>query len=211
MAPDGVVRNLLGVLSALDGYANIVRPWAESVAAHMLADVARRDARAWRRNGLAIGRGVRDIIELSPQGAVYRGLMQENVDLIQSLPRKAGERVHQLVEGGLVSGRRAESISKEILATGHVTKSRARLIARTEVARSAAMMLQARAMRAGSEGYIWRTSRDADVRDTHRAMQGKFVRWDSPPKTDPSLDPYHAGCGPNCRCWAEPVFPDDYD
>lgn len=208
MAPDGVVRNMLDLLATLDGYASILEPWAASVAGAMLADVRRRDERMWRRQGLAIGRALRQEISSTPQGELYRELMEENVDLITSLPRRAGQRVHQLTEQALVSGRRAESISKEILETGKVTRSRARLIARTEVARSAAMLVQARAQRAGSTGYIWRTSRDADVRDTHKAMEGRFVRWDSPPKTDPSLDPYHAGCGPNCRCYAEPVFPE---
>jgi len=174
----------------------------------MLRDVERRNERMWKDVGKTMGKAIREELLTTPTGVIYKDLLTENVDLITSIPRKAGERVMNLTTAGLSSGRRAESISREIMASSHVTKSRARLIARTEVARAAATLTQARAMSIGSEGYIWRTSTDADVRETHKKMEGKYVRWDDPPKTDASLDPYHAGCGPNCRCYAEPVFPE---
>lgn len=174
----------------------------------MVADVARRNERMWKEVGKEMGRGIRDELKRSPQAAIYHDLQRENVELITSIPKKAADRVQQLTQEALSTGRRAESISREIMASEKVSKSKARLIARTEVARAQATLTQARAMQAGSEGYIWRTSTDADVRDTHKAMEGKYVRWDSPPKTDKSLDPYHAGCGPNCRCYAEPIFPE---
>jgi len=90
--------------------------------------------------------------------------------------------------------------------SGDVARSRALLIARTEVTRTATTLTQARAEHIGSEGYIWRTAGDGDVRPSHRAMNGKFVRWDSPPTLDNLTG--HAGCVPNCRCYAEPVIPD---
>ncbi|MDR8377773.1 phage head morphogenesis protein, partial [Acinetobacter baumannii] len=54
-------------------------------------------------------------------------------------------------------------------------------------------------------GYIWRTSEDGDVRPSHKAMNGKFVAWNSPPTLDNLKG--HAGCLPNCRCYTEPVIP----
>lgn len=208
LAPDGIVRDLSQLLDTLNRYAALIEPWARATAGFMIADVSRRNERLWRQNGARIAASLREEIAGTSQGQVFRELMAENVDLITSLPRKAGERVHKLTQEGLLTGRRAESIAKEIQESGHVTKSRARLIARTEVSRTASKLVEARAIRLGSEGYIWRTSKDSDVRDTHKAMEGKYVRWSTPPKTDPGLDPYHAGCGPNCRCYPEPVFPD---
>lgn len=196
------------MLRMLDGYSEMLAPWAEAAGNFMLLDVRRRTERQWKALSLEIGQRLRTEIATSPTGDFFRLMQAEQVDLIQSIPRKAALRVQELTERALTSGARAESIAKEILASGDVAQSRARLIARTEVARASANFNQARAEALGSEGYIWRTSDDADVRDTHRAMEGKYVRWDSPPKTDPSLDPYHAGCGPNCRCFAEPIFPD---
>ncbi|MNU33604.1 Phage Mu protein F like protein [compost metagenome] len=199
---------MTALLATMEQYGFLLQPWAASVANGMLADVNRRTARSWKKLSLDIGQEIRGELASSPNGAVYRELQREQVELITSLPTKAGRRVQLLTEEALVTGRRAESISKEIMRSGEVTQARARLIARTEVAKASSNFIQARALGAGSEGYIWRTSDDADVRDTHKAMEGRYVRWDSPPKTDPSLDPYHAGCGPNCRCYPEPVFPE---
>ena len=207
-APDGVIHRLDKLLANLEGYANLIEPWAQSVAAYMLADVGRRNERLWKSRGRAIANSLRSEVATSAHGAVYKQMMDEQVTLIQSIPRKAAERVHLLTNEARYSGRRAEDIAQEIKLTGRVSESRARLIARTEVSRTAATFMQARAMSAGSEGYIWRTSRDSDVRPSHQAMEGRYVRWDTPPKTDKSLDPYHAGCGPNCRCYPEPVLPD---
>lgn len=209
-APDGHVDDMTErrIRYALRHYADTIEPWAKSVARYMLADVERRNERTWRQVSKEMGRSLRAEILQAPTGMVFQALMADQVALIKSLPIKAGERVHELVTAGLSDSRRADDIAKAILASGKVSKSRAALIARTEVARAAASFTQARAMYAGSEGYVWRTSEDGAVRDTHKKMNGKFVRWDDPPKTDESLDPYHAGCGPNCRCYPDPVLPD---
>lgn len=207
-APDGVVRNMTHLLQTLDSYAEAMTPWAQAVAEYMVADVRRRNDVIWKRLSKDIGKAIQGELQYSRNGVVFREAMDEQVALIKSIPIAAGKRVHLLTTEALTTGRRAESISREILATTEVTRSRARLIARTEVSRTAANFMQARAVAAGSEGYVWRTSKDADVRETHQKMEGVYVRWDTPPKTDKSLDPYHAGCGPNCRCFAEPVLPD---
>jgi len=175
----------------------------------MVADVARRNLNAWKQNSADMGRALRDELINAPTGSYYALLMDEQVGLIKSLPLDAAQRVHDLSQEALIQGERASTIAAKILETGQVTASRAKLIARTEVSRTASTLTQARARYAGSEGYIWRTSRDGDVRPTHRAQEGNYIRWDHPPKTDKGLAPYHAGCGPNCRCYPEPVFPND--
>lgn len=207
LSPDGVVKDDQ-IINTLKGYADLLLPWATTVARYMVADVSRRNAMSWRKHGDEMGKALRVELEYAPTGALFSQLMQEQVELITSLPLEAAERVHKLTSEAMISGVRSKSIAEEILRTGEVSASRARLIARTEVARAASSFTQARARYAGSEGYIWRTSSDGDVRPTHRAMNGKFVSWDDPPKTDANLAPYHAGCGPNCRCYPEPVFKD---
>lgn len=198
------------MVRALDNYAELIGPWAESVASYMLADVSRRNEAAWKSHGNEIGRSLRQEIQQTPLGGVFRGLLDEQVGLIKSLPRQAAQRVQHLVQEGMVKGTRSTTIAKEILTTGKVTESRARLIARTEVSRATVTLTQARAHAIGSKGYIWRTVRDGDVRPDHKAMEGKYVAWDNPPSfpSEPTLGAYHAGCGPNCRCYPEPVLPD---
>lgn len=208
--PDSTVSNMdfAAIHTALTKYADLILPWARTVARYMLADVARRNEQQWFANSKEMGRALRAELTQAPTGMILAALQDDQVELITSLPLQASKRVHDLTQQALVDSRRASDIAKDILQTGNVTKARAALIARTEVSRAQSNLTQARAMFAGSQGYIWRTSKDGDVRDTHRAMEGVYVPWNKPPKTDKNLDPYHAGCGPNCRCWAEPVLPD---
>lgn len=205
---DGETINLdlSGLTETLLGYSRLIRPWARVTAARMLADVGRRDEKAWAEQAATMSRALRKEIATAPTGEVFHQLMEEQVTLITSLPTEAAERVHKLVEQGLADGTRASEYAKEIYNTGEVTRSRATLIARTEVGRAATSLVQARATHVASEGYIWQTAHDQDVRPSHKKMQSKFVRWDDPPTLDNLTG--HAGALPNCRCWPEPVIPD---
>lgn len=207
MAPDGAPQKVPGIVEALKRYADLLAPWARAVAAYMVADVERRDRAMWRATAKELGEGVRHEVLNAPTGAIMRALQEQQVTLITSLPLEAAQRVHELATAAMSSGRRAADLEAEILATGEVTTSRARLIARTEVARAQANFMQGRAQYAGSDGYVWRTSEDDDVRPSHQGMEGKYVRWDTPPTLDNLRG--HAGTLPNCRCFAEPIFRDD--
>jgi len=191
---------------ALTRYAEILDPWAHKRAEAMIAEIRARSDKQWRKVAAEMGRGFREILT-GPDaiGQRQRELMAEQITLIKSIPIEAAERVHHLVQQSVIKGERFTSIVPEIMRGGEVSKSKATLIARTETGRALTALTQARAETVGSEGYIWRTVKDADVRPSHRAMEGKFVRWDDPPTTDGMT--YHAGAGPNCRCFAEPVIP----
>lgn len=208
IAPDGILADVSTLTTVLNHYADLLRPWAQSVASRMIADVSRRDSAAWEKHGKMIGRALRAEIDTAPIGAAMRASLAEQVKLITSLPREAAERVHKLAIEARVSGVRASEIAKEIMASGDVTKSRAMLIARTEVSRTATELTRARAQHIGSEGYTWQTSRDGDVRPSHKAMQGKFIRWDDPPEIEGMKG--HAGGFPNCRCFPEPSIPEEF-
>lgn len=175
----------------------------------MLADVRNRDEAAWNAHAKLISVGMRRELVYAPTGDIYDQLMREQVKLIKSLPLEAAGRVHDIATGLLFKGERPDRLMAEILRTGEVTEARARLIARTETSRAASNFMQARAQWVGSEGYIWRGVRDMRERTSHYEMEGKYVRWTTPPTLDGLTG--HAGCLPNCRCWAEPVLPDlDY-
>lgn len=188
-------------------YADVLTPWAEATAERMVAEVAQADAQSWRKMSADIGRNLRREIETAPTGAVMQRLKAEQIDLITSLPREAAERVHRITTEGISRGTRASEVAEQIMRTGDVTRSRADLVARTEVGRTSTTLTQARAEHIGSTGYIWRTSKDSDVRPSHKAMEGRFVAWADPPTLDNLKG--HAGALPNCRCYCEPVLPDN--
>lgn len=135
-----------------------------------------------------------------------RARQAEQVRLITSLPTEAAERVHATAREGIVKGWRADQIAAEIMKTGEVTKSRADLIAVTEVGRTSTLLTQARAEHVGSTHYVWRTAQDGDVRPSHKKMEGKVVAWNAPPTLDGLTG--HAGALPRCRCYCEPILHD---
>jgi SPP1 gp7 family putative phage head morphogenesis protein len=196
-----------GLRTALERYGQALRPWAEAVGRKMVAEVAIREEVAWAEMAGQMGRSLRQEIRRAPTGEIMRQQLAQQVELITSLPREAAERVQRLATQALSEGGRAAEIAVEIARTGEVTEARARLIARTEVGRTQGLLTEARARHIGSEGYIWRTSQDGDVRKSHREMEGKFVAWSSPPTLDGLTG--HAGALPNCRCYAEVVIPEE--
>lgn len=194
--------------AGLAGYAEALTPWAEAVAKRMLADVAQRDERAWRRLEDRMSRVLHREVTTTPLGEIVRGRLATQVMLIKSLPLEAAKRVQALTIKQRVSGGRSGSIRDEIMRSGDVTRSRATLIARTETGRTATEFVRARAMAVGSQGYVWRTANDKDVRKMHRQLNGTFHKWDEPPIAEENGARHLPGAYPNCRCFAEPVVPD---
>lgn len=206
MAPGGVVKNSIELQGILNGYAKLIEPWAHSVANRMLKRIADKDEAAWAKLGANMGIALRKEINEAPTGVFMRSFLQEQVRLITSLPTEAANRVHKLtMEGMIQGGRRASEIAKDILATGSVTESRAKLIARTEVARTASGLTMARAIHVGCTHYVWRSSGDSDVRKSHKEMNGAVVPWDTLPLLSDGTRT-HAGQIYNCRCYPEPIL-----
>jgi SPP1 gp7 family putative phage head morphogenesis protein len=208
-APDGVLaaEDHLKLIARLEWYSEELKPWAESVAARMIADVGQGDALAWIKHGRLIGRTLKREIDQIPTGAVMRKVIAEQVNLIARLPLDAAERLRELTIDGMMNSARALEIAPEIMASGEFSKSAALMVARNGVSTTAIALTKARAEHIGSEGYIWRTSKDRDVRPSHKKMRGQFVRWDSPPTLDGRTG--HCGEFANCRCFPEPILPDE--
>jgi SPP1 gp7 family putative phage head morphogenesis protein len=196
------------ISNALDRYASILEPWARAVGLRMVAEVDARDKRAWREASAEMSRLMQVQLNDTPVGLLTRQRLDDQVALITSLPRDAAERVRKLTLEGLTQGTRAKEIAAEIMRSGDVSRSRATLIAVTEVSRTSTEFTRARAESAGSDSYIWRTSKDGDVRHDHRILEGKVFRWSEPPIADRRTGARaHPGCIYRCRCYPEPIFP----
>ena len=199
---------------ALKSYSEIIGPWALHVVNNVIQAVDSQDKFAWRQHSKNMSLALRNELQNAPVGDTVKDLFQQNVTLIKSIPLQAAERVHKLIQENMMQSKRASDVAKKIMETEYVTKNRATLIARTEIAKASLALTQARALYVGSDGYIWHTSGDLIVRKSHRAMNGKFCRWDSPPLINEGTDekPNMIAHGPgeiwNCRCFPEPILPD---
>lgn len=207
---DGSQTSARRAMERLRQYADIISPWAETVATRMLNGVTHQEEKQWRTLSRDISAGLRHQMQHSAIGQVARSMIEQNIQWMKSIPLHAADRIADIQSqaiDAMIHGERPIALMDAILRTGEVAKSRARLIARTEIARATQALTQARATAIGSEGYIWRTARDPDVRHSHAHMEGKFVRWENPPTLDGMTG--HAGALPNCRCYCDVVIPEN--
>jgi len=179
----------------------------------MLAEVNRRDATAWAQYTKGMGEALRQQLAKTPLGPAMQTAMALQVHYITSLPIEAAQRVMEKAQEAQITASRYPERIAEIEeqlaesypgATGKWLKNRATLIARTETARSASMLTQARAQHIGSESYTWRTAGDWKVRPSHKHLDNTEHRWDDPPISDPPDYRAHPGQIWNCRCVAIP-------
>ena len=164
--------------------------------------ISKSIARDFKRIGLVV----------DPQSPLVRNavarLHREQVNLIKTLPLKAGEVAQDMSRRiATETGERAETLISKLqgLQKGYPEYA-ARRLARTEVAKAQAAIVQIQSAELGIKQYVWRTVRDEAVRDSHAKMEGKICDWDNPPEVEPGKR-YHPGNFPNCRCYAEPLIP----
>lgn len=202
------IFNEAAMKKALADYSRALTPWAKNQSKKLLEATLKRinSDKAYREQAKKMGKSLTEEIYESETGFIALALQNEQVELIKSIPIEAGERAQKLAMEALADGRRTDEIARELMKTTEVTESRAKLIARTETARANTALNLARATSVGSELYVWRTSGDSDVRESHRKMNGKVFRWDDPPTLSDGMVG-HPGTFPNCRCYAEPVLP----
>lgn len=136
-----------------------------------------------------------------------------NARLIKTLPLDTAEKVLHDIELAYYQGIRAEEIERIIRGkTKQHSGASVRLIARTEVSKTATALTRARSENIGLQWYVWRTMQDGKrVRPSHRIMEGVLINWNDPPSPEKLANEeyqygtYHAGCTWNCRCYAEPL------
>lgn len=211
MAPGGKVTPISAsrLENILIDYSNILKPWARSITATMHARVDLREQRAWRELSDSMGRGIREELKTAETGDALRILLSEQAELITSIPIKAAHRIHDITVGNLISADRGEGDLEEmIMRSGEVSLSHARMIARTETARTASILTEVRAVHLDSPGYFWRTVKDTDVRPRHKKLEATFHEWNNPPVSGEDGERSHPGQIYNCRCYPEPVLPE---
>ena len=208
------------MMETLRKYSEKLGPWATSQAGRLLQQVQRSNKRAYQNKSNQIGVALKFGVAEKDVLVTAASLLFEQVDLIKSIPLEAGLRAQHIALEAALHGTRATpdedtiaELQEQMGMSTEVATSRAMLIARTETARANAAINQSRAQSVGSNQYRWHNSGDAAVRDSHRIYKGKRLQgmifsWDAPPTLDDGMTG-HPGSFPNCRCFAEPVFPNE--
>jgi SPP1 gp7 family putative phage head morphogenesis protein len=90
-------------------------------------------------------------------------------------------------------GRPAKDMAAALQARVEVSRSRAQLIARDQVLKLNAAIVEHRCRSAGVDSYRWSTSLDERVRAMHAALEGQTFTWDQPPVTNDDGEENHPG------------------
>jgi len=97
-----------------------------------------------------------------------------------------------------------EQLSLALQSRYKVGKSSADKRAEQAISTSIELVSRTRQQDAGITEYIWRTVQDGQVRPEHAARNGMKFSYDNPPSDGPPGTPW------NCRCFAEPVIPEQW-
>lgn len=140
--------------------------------------------------------------------------VEKNAQLIKSIPEEYLTQLEPMVRTTVEQGVTATALERQILLDMEIKdfeptvrgarrinpKARARLIARDQVSKFNGQLNKLRQTEMGVEKYTWATSRDARVRPSHAALEGKTFSWNKPPAIG------HPGEDYQCRCSAIPVM-----
>jgi SPP1 gp7 family putative phage head morphogenesis protein len=131
---------------------------------------------------------------------------KENVALITSIPSTYFEEIEKVAYDAVRTGISTEDLADQLFARYEITENRARFIAIDQANKMAGALTKATQENLGITGYVWRTTGDARVRDTHADLEGQTFDWSDPPVIDLKGRRGHPGYDFRCRCQAEPNF-----
>ena len=221
------------VLASSDAHAFLAELVASSeyvelltlASSRMVTSLFTDNARTWRSAAREATRG-REIYDLLRQE--FTGIKGQDADELvrrrfwhivqvttreaQGIPKRVVDRSLRYIENETLSGRRAEDIANDIRKQiPQFTDAQVNRLSRTAVNSSQTAIVLTRMQGIGKEWYIWRTSKDARVRESHRHMDRVMVWIRDPPSPEKLVDAgfqgvYHAGQHWNCRCYPEPVI-----
>ena len=193
---------------------------AQTMARRMITNFNDANVKTWREAAREGSRS-REIFETlhaeimssSNVAIAVRNRIQENANLIVTLPLNVSKEVTKFVGTKAYEGLRSTETAKILHGKiSEYTRARATLIARTETSKAMTALTEARSLDNGIQWYIWRTANDGlRVRESHRLMKDVLCRFRDPPNPEglngeKDTGHYNAGNIYNCRCFPRSVI-----
>ena len=198
---------------------DVFKQWSERVAFNMVRSTLVENADDWR-DAAKKGTRSRRIYELLNKRFIthkaYNAIIEANAEMIQTIPTTTAAMISKRASKAAIKGQRPDQILKELQKEAPtLAKYKARRIARTEVAKAQASIVEIQAVEAGVYWYEWNTANDQRVRSSHKHMDGILCRFDNPPSPEQLIGKnpqgyYNPGNIWNCRCFATPIVSLDF-
>jgi SPP1 gp7 family putative phage head morphogenesis protein len=145
---------------------------------------------------------------------------EDNYTLITSNAKKYVSQINTFTEQAIVNGLSPAKLKEQIKkATEGLSDKHCKLLARDQMGKLNGQITEAQMQEVGLDLYVWSTSYDDRVRDSHALMEGLLCRWD-----DASVCSYdngktwvarpsgavdlHPGQDIQCRCVALSFYPE---
>lgn len=198
----GQIDDPIAMRRELENYGEQIGRWAEGFWGKLLPQQQKLLERDWKAKGIKLPAHASNV------QAAIAAAQAEQVELIKTLPRNAAEKAQEMAEkAALETGDRSDKLIAQLqgLEPGY-PEFAARRLARTEIAKSQSLLVEAQAKDAGVTHYVWCTMDDEAVRDSHKKLDGQIFRFDDLSDKDGDGCPA-PGQIYNCRCYARPLLP----
>lgn len=149
-------------------------------------------------------------IQLDPDSKTVLQFQESYVEFNKTLVRELGKEwisgVTETIQKGFIEGTGAKTLASQLLDFQGVQENKASFWARDQLGDAYGTFTEQRFKEAGIPGYVWMTSQDNRVRDTHALLHGRFFTFK---ETPPGLSKPNAklpGFDYNCRCRSLPAI-----
>jgi SPP1 gp7 family putative phage head morphogenesis protein len=117
-------------------------------------------------------------VDLNLSDPEARAAIDSRLTRIKMINANLRERLRQQIREGFDAGESVETVADRLCKEFSASRTRSRLIARTELNGAASDGLHAQATKTFGEQYYeeWSSSRDNDVRDSHAAVDGQRIK-----------------------------------
>lgn len=176
---------------------------AEQTVGRILNLEAGRHTEKWKASVRStIGIDIAAVVTQEDLADYLQTAAARNASLIKNLATDVVTRVERASYDAILQGKTVKELRSELTKQFGIADGRAKVIARTEIAKLNSDMNRRRHEQAGITLYRWRTSSDERVRERHKRLEGKEYKYGEPTGAEQGLPP---GQPIQCRCIAQAI------
>jgi SPP1 gp7 family putative phage head morphogenesis protein len=123
---------------------------------------------------------VNQLLPILELNELVRTSLSINIQLVKSIPIELLEDLSYIIEDGFRSRASLNELNKSITSKFNISRNRASVIARTEIAKLHSNTIRDEYLKLGMENYEWYTSNDERVRSSHKVLNKKICNWNDP-------------------------------